>query len=101
MRLATNTAQNTAKIVSQNCVLLLTRGHSNRVQQKGLNLWYGRDSLVPAPSLHQPLLKPPALTKKMCKIPFCISALVLAIFNRRDVSYNSLPSQFAAKPIAN
>ena len=55
--LATNNAQNTAKIVSQNGVLLLIRGHRKRGQKKGLNLWCGRDFLVPTPSVRQPLFE--------------------------------------------
>ena len=58
--LATNGAQNTAKSVPQNCVLLLIRGRGakeKRGQQKGLNLWRGSDFLAPTPSLHQPLFE--------------------------------------------
>ena len=55
--LATNNAQNTAKTVSQNSVLLLIRGHRKKRQEKGLNLWCGRDFLVPTPSVCQPLFE--------------------------------------------
>ena len=50
-----NSAQNTAKNVPQNGVLLLIRGHRKKGQ--GLNLRYGRDFLVPTPSVRQPLFE--------------------------------------------
>ena len=56
-RLATNSAQNTAKVLPKNCVLLLIGGHRKRVQKKGRNLWYGRDFLASTPSVRQPLFR--------------------------------------------
>ena len=55
--MATNSAQNTAKNVPQNCALLLIRGHRRKRAEKGPNLWYGRDFLVPTPSVRQPLFE--------------------------------------------
>ena len=55
--MSTNSAENTAKNVPQNCVLLLIRGHRKVGQKEGLHLWYGRDFLAPTPSVRQPLFE--------------------------------------------
>ena len=57
--LATNSAQNTAKIAPQKRVLLLIRGTQEKRCGKGLNLCSGMDFLGPIPSVHQPLFKCP------------------------------------------
>ena len=55
--LATNSAQNTVRIVPQNCVLLLTRGPRKKVQKRELEsmLWEGFRRANP--SVHQPLFE--------------------------------------------
>ena len=57
--LATSSAQNTAKIVPQSCVLLLIRGDRKKgaEKKKGPNLRYCRDFLAPTPSVRQPLFE--------------------------------------------